>query len=139
MVITVTLQAAVHLGSDYLENPHSTKNQPQRTVTQLFDVTKKLVRDQTEVQGISVIKWQQRTFESSYQMQKPTYSPTQCCVWEGSKNPVSAWKGKNRLLHVFIPMSRIGSKRRGADGVRVDNFPTIHYIAEPRRDQEHDD
>ena len=42
----VTQQAAVHLGNDYLESVHSTKNQPQRTVKQLFDVTRKLVRDQ---------------------------------------------------------------------------------------------
>ena len=51
----VTQQAAVHLGNDYLENVHATKNQPLRTVKQLFDVTSKLVREQTEIQGISLI------------------------------------------------------------------------------------
>ena len=35
----VTQQAAVHLGNDYMQNLHSTKNQPQRRVKQLFDVT----------------------------------------------------------------------------------------------------
>ena len=59
MLLTVTLQAAVHLGNDYLENLHSSKNQPQRTVKPLFDVTKMLIRDQKEIQGISVIDWQQ--------------------------------------------------------------------------------
>ena len=33
--------AAVHLGNDYLHNLHANKNQPQRTVKQLFDVASK--------------------------------------------------------------------------------------------------
>ena len=37
----VTQEAAVHLGND----------QPQRTVKQMFDVTRKLVKEQTEIQG----------------------------------------------------------------------------------------
>ena len=63
MFMTVTQQAAVHFGNDYLENLHSTKNQPQRTVKQLFDVTKKLVRDQKEIQGTSVIDMQQSSWK----------------------------------------------------------------------------
>ena len=43
MFMTVTEQAAVHVGNDYLDNLHSTPNQSQRTVKQLFDVKKKLV------------------------------------------------------------------------------------------------
>ena len=35
---------AVHLGNDSFPNLHSTTNQPQRTVKQLFDVTGRLVR-----------------------------------------------------------------------------------------------
>ena len=34
--MSVTLQAAVHLGNDYVEDLHSTKNQPERTLEQLF-------------------------------------------------------------------------------------------------------
>ena len=46
MFMSVTLNAAVHLGKDYLENLHSAKNQPQQTVKRLFDVTNKLITDQ---------------------------------------------------------------------------------------------
>ena len=35
----LTKQTAVHLGDDYLDNLHATKNQPHRTVKQLFFVT----------------------------------------------------------------------------------------------------
>ena len=42
MFMIVTQQAAVHLGNDYMDNLHATKNQPQRTMKQLFDVTSNL-------------------------------------------------------------------------------------------------
>ena len=48
-------------------------------------------------------------------------------------------EGANRWVYENIPMSRIGSNRRGADGVRVEKFPKIHYIADSLRDPEHDD
>ena len=54
--MSVTPNVAVHIGNDYLENSHSNqKNQPQRTVKKLFDVTRKLIIDQKEIQGISII------------------------------------------------------------------------------------
>ena len=66
MLMSVTLDAAVHLGKDCLENLRSAKNQPQRTTRQLFDVTKELNTDQTEIQGISKVDghthaWQRTT------------------------------------------------------------------------------
>ena len=56
----VTQQAAVHLGNDYLQNLCSTNNQPQK---KLFDATRKLVRDQKEIQDISVIHWQENSWK----------------------------------------------------------------------------
>ena len=50
--MSVTLQAAVHLGNDYAEKLHSLKNQPMRTLKQSFNVTEKLIRDQKETSGI---------------------------------------------------------------------------------------
>ena len=101
--MTVTLQAAVHLGNENLENLHSTKNQPQRTVKQLFDVTKKLVRDQKEIQGIFVINfqtssWKKTTLLTERAVQlsttKTRISDSVLCMGRMSENPVSAWKEK---------------------------------------------
>ena len=39
--MSVTLQAAVHLGKDYTENLRSTKNQPKKSLRQLFQVTER--------------------------------------------------------------------------------------------------
>ena len=55
MIPIVTQQAAVHLGIDYLDDTHSTQNQSHRTVKQLFVVTTKLVKEQKEIQGVSLI------------------------------------------------------------------------------------
>ena len=63
MFMTVTLHAAVHLGNDHVENLHCTKNQPKRTLKQVFNVKRKLIKDQNEIQGISVISWQQQTWQ----------------------------------------------------------------------------
>ena len=57
-MVSVTLQAAVHLGNDYAENLHSIINQPKRTLKQLVNVTEKLIRDQKEISGIPGIYWQ---------------------------------------------------------------------------------
>ena len=96
--MTATLQAAVHLGIDYAENLHSAKNQPKRTVQQLFNVSSKLIKDPKEIQGIFG-KGQLfiLTRQFSYQMQKPKYSPTQYCVWEGSLK-IPSKHGKRRLI-----------------------------------------
>ena len=102
--MTVTLQAAVHLENDYLENLHSTKNQQQRTAKQLFDVTKKLVRHHKEIQGISVIDWQQQPWKRTtlvtnraVQLSTATayvFSDSALCMGRVSEIPVSAWKEK---------------------------------------------
>ena len=55
ILMSVTLQAAVHLGKDYTENLRSTKNQPRKSLRQLFQVTERLIRDQTEMTGLTTI------------------------------------------------------------------------------------
>ena len=63
MFMIVTQQAAVHLGNDCWDIFHPTQNQPPRTVKQLFDEISKLVREQTEIQGISLIDWQDNSWK----------------------------------------------------------------------------
>ena len=57
MSMSATVDAAVCLGTHYLENLHYTKNQAQRTIRQLIDVLQKLITDQTEIQGVSKNGW----------------------------------------------------------------------------------
>ena len=50
--MNVTLQATVHLGGDFKENLRFTKDQLLKSVTQLFQVTEKLIKNQTEIGGL---------------------------------------------------------------------------------------
>ena len=43
-----------------------TKNQTQRTIRQLFNVSQKLIAEQTENQGISVIGWHEGRMDTSH-------------------------------------------------------------------------
>ena len=87
--MSATLDAAVHLGQNYLENLLSTKNQTQRTMRQSFDVSQKLITDQTEIQGISKIGWHTDPWQRTTllrdtgvgnRQQKSMSSPIQYCV-----------------------------------------------------------
>ena len=63
--LSVTLQAAVHLGIDYSENLRSAKNQLKNSLRQLFQVTQKLITDQTEISGIATIDWHERMWRET--------------------------------------------------------------------------
>ena len=49
ILMSVTLQAAVHLGTDYTENLRSTNNQSKKSLKQFFQVTERLITDQTQI------------------------------------------------------------------------------------------
>ena len=49
--MSVTLRAAGHLGKDYSEKLRSIKNQPKRSLKQLFHATEKLITDQKDDYG----------------------------------------------------------------------------------------
>ena len=50
-ILSVTFQAAVHLGQGYSQNPRSIKNQLLKSVKQFFRTTEKLIKDQVEITG----------------------------------------------------------------------------------------
>ena len=57
VLMSVTHQAAVHLGQDYTDNLRSTKNQPLKSVKQWSQTTERLVEDKVETTGLSTIDW----------------------------------------------------------------------------------
>ena len=63
--MSVTLQAAVHLGRDYSQNLRSIKNQTSKSVEQLFRTTEKLINEQTEITRLSTINWDQLLWRES--------------------------------------------------------------------------
>ena len=63
--MNVTLQAAVHLGQDYVENPRFTKNQLLKSMKQLFQVTEKLIVGQIEITNLTTIDCKELTWRST--------------------------------------------------------------------------
>ena len=103
--LSVTLQAAVHLGQDYTDNLPSTKNQPLKSVTQLFETTVRLIKDQTEITGLTTIDWMQPVRRATTLLcnravqianSQTHVFPTQCSVWETSVTNQSR-PGKDRV------------------------------------------
>ena len=102
--ISVTLQAAVHLGRDNSQNPRSIKNQSSKSAGQLFRTTEKLVKEQTEITGLSTINWDQPMCrESSLLCDRAVrivrsntcvFSDSVLCLGDISPEPVQAWKDK---------------------------------------------
>ena len=101
--MSVTLQAAVPLGKDYTENLRSTKNQPKKSLRQLFQVSERLITDQTEITGPTTIDWQQPMWDYSVndklfslQLPEPVFSDS-VHVWEVSVlNQSKPWEREIR-------------------------------------------
>ena len=82
----------------------SIKNQPMRTLKQLFHVTRKLIKDRQEIQAISVINWQEQIWQrktllidKAVQLSNAktyVFSDSVLCMGRISENPVKAWKEK---------------------------------------------
>ena len=79
--MNVTLQTAVPLGQDYMENLRFTKNQLLKSVKQLFQVTERLIKDQREIRGLTTNSFSgdQRLYHVTkllrLRMPKPTSLP----------------------------------------------------------------
>ena len=88
MILNTTIQAAVPLGQDYKVNLRLVKNHLWNSVEQLFNEAGRLIRDQTEIIGVTTIHFKEVTWRSAYcaaelirsRMPKPTSSPTRCFV-----------------------------------------------------------
>ena len=63
--MNVTLQAAVHLGRDNMENLRFTTNQLLKSVKQFFQVTERLIKDQTEFSCLTTIDYTQPSWRST--------------------------------------------------------------------------
>ena len=129
--MSVTLQAAVHLG---------TKNQPKKSLRQLFQVTERSTTDQTEITGLTTIDWQQPMWrDDSVNWQSCTSFLSQCCVSEASVLNQSK-HGKARLngfwRHVI---SKIWIGSTGSRWSSSGKFHRIQYIMSSRRDSKYDD
>ena len=56
--MSVTLESALFMGKNYLDNWHSIKNTKDLTMKRMFDISAKLVSEQDEIYGVTTIDWE---------------------------------------------------------------------------------
>ena len=62
MFMSVTLESAVIMGRNYLDNCHSITNTKDLTLKQMFDISAKLVSEQDEISGVETIGWENHSW-----------------------------------------------------------------------------
>ena len=117
---------------------------PKKSLRQLFQVTQKLIIDQTEITDISTIDWRQLMWRETTLLIgravqlaiAKTYVFSDSVLWCFGGNrtePVKAWESKIKWV-LETSSQRIGSDRRWTDGIRVANYRRIHNVGNSRRD-----
>ena len=63
MFMSVTMQSAVFMGKNYLNNCHSIANTKDLTLKQMFDISTRLVSEQDEISGLETIGWENHSWK----------------------------------------------------------------------------
>ena len=64
MFMFSTLQASVFMGKNYSDNLHSIKNTEHVTMNQMFDISEKLISEQSdEIYGVNTINWEDSSWK----------------------------------------------------------------------------
>ena len=102
--LSVTLQAAVHFRKDYTENLRCAKNPHSKSVKQLFQMTERLITDQSEITGLTTIDWRQPVWKETTLLtdravqfvaaKTYVFSDSVLCLGGISDEPVEAWESR---------------------------------------------
>ena len=63
MFMSVTLESAVFMGKNYLDNCHSITNTKDLTWKQMFDISARLVSEQDGISGMETIGWENHSWK----------------------------------------------------------------------------
>ena len=63
MFMSVTMESAVFMGKNYLNNRHSITNTKDLTLKQMFDISARLVSEQNEIFGLETIGWENHSWK----------------------------------------------------------------------------
>ena len=61
--MSVTLESAVFMGKNYLDNCHSIANTKDLTLKRMFDISTRLVTEQDEISGLETIALETRSWK----------------------------------------------------------------------------
>ena len=108
MFMSVTLESAVFMGKDYLDNCHSITNTKDLTLKQMFDISARLVSEQDEISGMETIGWENHSWkylsligdERVINLQRTkvyVFSDSVLCLGKIHENPQSNGAWEDRL------------------------------------------
>ena len=63
MFMTVTMESAVFMGKNYLNNCQSIANRKDLTLKHMFDISTRLVSEQDEISGLETIGWENHSWK----------------------------------------------------------------------------
>ena len=63
MFMTVTMESAVFMGKNHLNNCQSIANTADLTLKQMFDISTRLVSEQDEISGLETIGWENHSWK----------------------------------------------------------------------------
>ena len=66
MFMSVTMESALFMGKNYLNNCQSIVNTTDLTFKQMFDISTRLVSEQNEISGLETIGWENHPWKYLY-------------------------------------------------------------------------
>ena len=143
ILMSVTLQAAVHLGQDYLQNLRSIRINFRSLWINFFRTTENLIKKQTKTSGLSTIDWNQPMWRESsllcdravQSMKSQTYvfADPVLCLGGISTVPVQAWKDKIKWYietRCLKDLDRIDGEPMEFEWTFFAGFTTLGILAE---------
>ena len=109
MIMFCTLQASVSMGKNYSDNLHSIKNTEDLTMKQMFDISEKLISEQSdEIYRVSTITWEDSSWKylsligdeeviSLSHTKVYVFSDSVLCLGKMNENPQSNFVWEDRL------------------------------------------
>ena len=105
--MSVTMESAVFMGKNYLDNCHSITNTNDLTLKRMFDISARLVSEQDEISGLETIGWENHSWkhlsligeERIINLQRTkvyVFSDSVLCLGKIHENPQSndAWEDR---------------------------------------------
>ena len=110
MFMSSTLQASVFMVENYSDNWHSIKNTEDLTMKQMFDISEKLISEQSdEIYGVNTINWEDSSWNHLFlvggekvislsHIKVYVFSDSVLCLGKMNENPQSNYAWEDRLM-----------------------------------------
>ena len=120
MFMTVTMESAVFIGKNYLNNCQSIANTTDLTLRQMFDISTRLVSEQDEISGLETIGWENHSWkylsligdERVINLQRTkvyVFSDSVLCLGKIHENPQSndAWEDRLGVVQIISGIQKL--------------------------------